>query len=147
MSHSLTSLHYHVVFSTKDRRPAIDPTFATALYAYLGGIMRALGAKPLLINGTTDHVHLCFNLRPDTKLTDFMRDLKANSSKWLHEHGHRCSWQTGYSAFTVSTSLLPQVIRYIRNQEKHHRKMTFQQELVLLLERHHITYDSRYIWR
>jgi len=124
MPHSLCSLHTHVVFSTKDRLPLLHDEFRPALWAYLGGIVRGLGGKAVIINGMKDHVHMLLRLPPTLALADCMRFVKANSSKWLRQTGQRkFAWQAGYAAFSVSTSNLPQLTNYIRGQEQHHHRM------------------------
>ncbi len=148
MSHSLCSLHTHVVFSTKDRLPLIRNDFRPALWAYLGGIIRGLDGKAIIINGMKDHVHMLLKLPPTLAVADCMRFVKANSSKWLRQTGHpKFAWQAGYAAFSVSTSNLPQVTNYIRDQERHHRRMSFQEEILRLLEKYGVSYDERYLWR
>jgi hypothetical protein len=98
-------------------------------------------------NGMADHVHLLVSLPPTVSVADAVRVIKANSSKWLHQKRHASfAWQNGYGAFSVSSSAAPEVIEYIRRQEEHHRRMTFQEELVAFLKKHKVEYDKRYIW-
>jgi REP element-mobilizing transposase RayT len=149
MSHSYASLLTHAVFSTKDRAPLIAGECNDRLLPYLGGIARELGAKALMVGGTTDHVHLLLSLPPSLCVADALRDLKANSSRWVHEtwpDRRDFGWQTGYGAFSVSESSREAVARYIQDQEEHHRRMTFQEEFIVLLKKHGIPYDERYIW-
>lgn len=148
MAHTFTNLLYHVVFSTKNRRPDIDDELKPELFAYLGGIVRGIDGKPILINGTADHVHLLMVLPQTISLADAVRTIKANSSGWVHGNwGDRKSfgWQTGYSAFTVSESRRESVRRYTAGQEAHHRKITFEDELIRLLKKHHAPYDPRFV--
>lgn len=142
------SLHYHVVFSTKKRAPLISASWRENLHAYLGGVIRNLDGIPEAIGGVADHVHLLVGLKATASLSDTVRDIKANSSRWVHdETGDRgFSWQEGYGAFTVSASQLDAVRSYIANQEEHHRKRTFQEEYVELLKRSGVEYDERYLW-
>ena len=148
MSHSLCSLHTHVAFSTKDRLPFIEDSFRPDLFAYLGGIVRHLEGKAVIINGLKDHVHMLIKLPPTLAPAECMRVVKANSSRWLRENGHRnFGWQTGYAGFSVSTSNLPQVTAYIREQERHHRRMSFQEELATMLRKNNIAYEERFLWR
>jgi hypothetical protein len=116
------------------------------LYAYMGGIITNLRGKPVLINGPNDHVHLLFVLPASLSLADLMEKLKANSSKWANERspGRAFSWQTGYTAFSVSQSKLSEVKAYISHQEEHHRKLTYQEEVVALLKKHGVEFDPRF---
>jgi putative transposase len=139
MAHSFTSLHYHLVFSTKERRPWLADPVRQELWAFMGGIIRDFGGVTLAVNGIPDHVHLLVGLHPDRTLSDTLRALKAGSSRYLHQAGVdwlAFSWQTGYSAFTVSYSQIEIVRRYIENQEEHHRKTTFEDELRRLVQLH-----------
>jgi len=145
---SYTSLFYHVVFSTKDRRPLLSEELLPRACEYMGGIIRNMRGKMLAANGSADHVHLAALLRPTAAIADVVRDVKANTSGWIHQtlpNLRAFRWQDGYAAFTVSRSVVPEVVAYIRKQEAHHRKMTFQEELIGLLERHGVEYDERYI--
>jgi putative transposase len=149
MSHTYTHLAIHIVFSTKDRTPSISVEIRPELFAYMGGIVRNFGGKPIIINGLADHVHLLISLPPTMALADALRVLKANSSKWVHESWPERStfgWQTGYGAFSVSHSAVDDVTQYIQNQETHHRKYSFQEEFLALLKKHNIPYDEPYIW-
>lgn len=148
MSHTYSLLLYHIVFSTKERRPTITPALEADLHAYLGGIVREIGGRPLAVGGVADHVHLLAQLPPRIAPADAARVIKTNSSKWVHEQKNdpRFQWQDGYAAFSVSESGRDRVIRYIQGQADHHRKQTFQEELIELLERHKIEYDPRYFW-
>lgn len=146
MAHSLASVHIHFIFSTKNRLPHLKDKLQTDMFAYLGGIVRELGGKPVIIGGIPDHVHLLVRMPTAMGISDFMRVVKANSSKWARQRKRDFAWQTGFAAFSVSMSVLPEVTRYIQEQEKHHRKMTYQEELVTLLKKHNIAYDERYIW-
>src|SRR5215471_16573691 len=120
MPSSYTNLLYHLVFSTKERRPLITPELSADLYPYLGGIVRQEGGMLLEVGGMPDHVHLVARFRADLAVADMMRVIKANSSKWVNERASRAvdfAWQTGYGAFTVSGSQLPVVRRYVQRQE------------------------------
>jgi len=142
------SLHLHVVFSTKDREPSISRVWRPRLHAYLGGIAKGLSAIPLAIGGTSDHVHLLIGFRSTHRLDYFLRDLKADSSEWIHsEIGQRLfAWQKGYGAFSVSPANLQKVTKYVMNQESHHRLATFQEEYLKLLKVSGVEYDERYLW-
>ena len=149
MATTFTNLLYHIVFSTKERRPMITEPIRSELYPYLGGIVREKDGILLEIGGTVDHVHIFAKLKQHIAIADILRELKANSSKLLNERpdlGQWYGWQTGYGAFTVSASQVSRVRNYIRNQEEHHRKRSFQEEFVNLLDKHGIEYEERYLW-
>ena len=137
-----------MIFSTKDREPFITAAFRDDLLAYLGGIMRELGGALRAANARPDHVHLLCSLPPTMATSDALRLLKTNSSRWVHRDRQLAGfdWQTGYGAFSVSHSVAPAVARYIGNQEKHHRRVTFQEEFLTFLKKNGIAYDERYIW-
>ena len=149
MPQSFACLNCHIVFSTKSRQPLIAPDLAPRLYEYVGGIARNTGGVLMAAGGTADHVHLLVSLGKQSAVAEVVRDLKANSSRWVHETFAKLSafaWQTGYGAFAVSYSNLDEVRRYIANQQEHHRKRTFKEEFIALLKRHHLEYDIRYVW-
>lgn len=149
MPRSYTNLIYHIVFSTKDRRPVITPERQDRLYDYIGGIIRGLGGISLGINGMDDHAHLLAKLRPDKAVSDVLRDLKANSSGWMHDvfpDAQDFSWQNGYGAFTVSASQIVGVQKYIADQQIHHVKQSFEDEFVGLLRKNEIEFDRQYLW-
>ena len=145
MAHTYTNLLTHALFSTKDRRPTIRPEWKSDLHAYLGGIITNLRGKPVLINGPRDHVHLLFVLPASLALSDFMEKLKANSSKWAKEHTPGFAWQTGYAAFSVSQSKLAEVKAYIAEQDEHHRRRTYREEVAALLTKHGVDFDIRFV--
>jgi REP-associated tyrosine transposase len=148
MSQSFTNLLYHLIFSTKERRPVIKSEYQPRLYDYIGGIIRGTGGISLGIDGTEDHVHVLAKLRPDRALSDVLRDLKANATGWMHDMFPRLAdfyWQRGYAAFTVSQSNLRQVQRYLAAQKEHHQKISFRDEFISFLKANEIEYDERYI--
>jgi REP element-mobilizing transposase RayT len=138
----------HLVFSTKERRPWIADDLRSDLHAYLGGIARNIDTTPLAVGGVADHVHVLVAMPTRLSVADAVRTLKSNSTGWVHEKwpGRLFQWQNGYGAFSVSESNKDAVARYIENQEEHHRKRTFQEEFLDLLQRHGIEYDPRYVW-
>ncbi|HEY0406714.1 MAG TPA: IS200/IS605 family transposase [Pyrinomonadaceae bacterium] len=148
MPQSYTNLLYHIVFSTRNRQPLIAPEYQPRLYDYIGGTVRRQGGISLAINGTADHIHLLLKLRPDKAVSDVLRDLKANASGWLHELFPALrdfSWQNGYGAFTVSASQVERVRAYIANQEQHHRRHSFRDELIALLKANTMEFDERFL--
>ena len=131
MSHTHAANFVHCVFSTKGRRDLISAELQEELYAYLTGIADNLGFKILAAGGTSNHVHLLIGLPPALTLAEVVQKLKANSSRWLGENGMPFEWQKGYGAFSVSPSLLPTVLAYVRNQVEHHKKRSFEEEFLL----------------
>ncbi len=147
MASTYLSLHYHIVFSTKDRVPSIDTEWRSRLHQYLGGEVKGLGGIPQAIGGVADHVHLLVGLKATHCLADFMRELKKQASVWVHtEIGvPGFAWQEGYAAFTVSPNSRKGVRGYIGNQDEHHRQRTFREELIEMLQRAGVEYDERYL--
>jgi REP element-mobilizing transposase RayT len=148
MATTFSNLLYHIVFSTKDRMPAIGPEIRERLYEYIGGIVRGEGGILLEIGGVHDHVHLLPKFKADTSVATMVRQIKTNSSKWMNDETEgvgRFEWQVGYAAFSVSESRVPAIRKYIQGQEQHHERVSFRDELVALLEKHGIEYDERYL--
>jgi REP element-mobilizing transposase RayT len=138
------------VFSTKERRPLITPELRERLWPFLGGIARQNKMKAVEIGGVADHVHLLLSLPATIPVSKAMQLIKGGSSKWIHEtfpDQKLFSWQEEYGAFSVSVSQLDKTIAYIRGQPEHHRKLTFQEEFLMLLKKHGIEYDERYLWK
>ena len=147
MPSTYVSLHYHIVFSTKNREPLILPAWRSRLHEYLGGTVRGLGGFPAEIGGVADHVHLLVGLNATHRLSDFMRELKKGASGWVHDdlHIRPFAWQEGYSAFTVSPTARPGVRNYIRTQEEHHGGKSFRDELLELYHEAGIEYDPAFL--
>ena len=147
MASTYLSLHYHLVFSTRERETLIDDTLRPRLHEYLAGTVIGLKGHCRAVGGTTDHVHLLVGLGATHTLADFMRELKKASSKWVHETVPQPSfaWQEGYAAFTVSASGADEVRAYIANQGEHHRKRSFREELKAMLDKSGVVYDERYL--
>ena len=139
---------YHIVFSTKDRRPLITPEYEARLHDYIGGTIRSIGGICLELNGTEDHIHLLAKLRPTRAVSDVLRDLKANASGWMHDvfpSLGNFSWQRGYGAFTVSHSNVESVRRYIARQKEHHQGLSFRDEFIQFLKANGVEYDERFL--
>jgi len=147
LASTFTNLLFHLVFSTKDRAPLLTEGLQDRLYTYLGGIVRDEGGALLSAGGMPDHVHLLTRFKADTSVSEMVRRIKANSSRWLHQEpaARHFAWQTGYGAFSVSESQRDSVKRYIQGQKEHHARLSFREELIALLERHGIAYDERYL--
>ncbi len=145
MGSTYSSLRAHIVFSTKARLPLIVPEWRTRLHDYLGGTVRVLDCVAESIGGVADHVHLLVSYRPTLTISDFMRELKKASSVWANQtHNPHFGWQDGYSVFSVSRSQKDRVAKYIANQELHHQRRTFRDELEDLLKRHGIEFKAEY---
>jgi REP element-mobilizing transposase RayT len=131
MPSTFGSAHYHLVFATKERRPLIDVAWRTRLHHWLAGAVLRSGATPLEVGGVGDHVHLVAGLRPSHSLAEVMQDWKRGTSRWVHEELGLplFSWQEGYAYFTLSQSAVPAVREYVRNQEEHHRRVSFVEEM------------------
>jgi REP element-mobilizing transposase RayT len=146
---SYISSYFHCVFSTKERRPLITADLRDRLWPYLGGIARENEMKAIEIGGMPDHIHILLSLPSTLSIAKALQLIKGGSSKWVHDTfpEHRLfGWQAKYGAFSASVSQLDKTIHYIKNQEPHHRKMTFQEEFVALLRKHNIPYDEKYLW-
>jgi REP element-mobilizing transposase RayT len=149
MSNTYTSLHYHIIFSTKNREPWLVPDIEQRVWAFIGGIARAHKMTALQVGGVDDHIHGLITAPPTIAPCQIAQFLKGDSSKWIHEEFadlRRFSWQDGYGAFGVSKSNIPEVIKYIQNQREHHRKKTFQEEYLEFLRQNNVEYDERYLW-
>ena len=146
MASTYLSLHYHLVFATKNREAVIAPEWRSRLHEYLGGTVAGLGGFPQGVGGVADHVHLLVGLKATHCLADVMRELKKASSTWVHEQIglETFAWQEGYAAFTVSATARPAVRQYIANQEEHHRERSSQEELLDMLAKAGVEYDARY---
>jgi putative transposase len=147
MGSTYLSLYYHLVFSTKNRAPIIDPTWSERLHKYLAGTITGLNGFTEAIGGVNDHVHLLVRLKATHCLADVLRELKKSSSTWVHEQIGLSSfaWQDGYAAFTVGATSILAVETYIANQCEHHRVKSFREELIEMLERAGIDYDPQYL--
>ena len=147
---SYISSYFHCVFSTKERRPLITPELRERLWPFLGGIARQNQMKAIEVGGVEDHVHLLLSLPATMPVAKAMQLIKGGSSKWIHETfpaQREFAWQEEYGAFSVSVSQLDKTIEYIKGQPEHHRKMTFQEEFLVLLKKHLIEYDEQYLWK
>jgi REP-associated tyrosine transposase len=150
MPQSLSAVYIHLVFSTKERRPFLrDERIRGLLHPYLGKISKQLGCAPIITGGVEDHVHLLARFGRTITQAEWVKELKRVSNLWLKgQHSIRdFEWQGGYADFSVSASNLERVKQYIANQQQHHRKMNFQDELRTLLRCHEIEWDERYIWQ
>ncbi len=149
MPQSLSSLIFHFVFSTQHRRALISREIEPELHKYIAGVLGSKRSRLLAAGGMPDHLHLLASLDRQISVSEALRDIKSNSSRWIRRkfsNRTRFGWQTGYAAFSVSFSQIQQVRYYIGNQKPHHQKRTFKEELVWLLKMHRMDFEERYLW-
>jgi len=149
MAQSLSKLYVHLIFHIKNASVSIKSKDKKDLYAYMGSIINDNGSLPILINGTRDHVHVLCVMSKNIALAKLIEEIKRHSSRWIKTIGpyyKQFSWQGGYSGFSVSQSLHDKTKQYIANQEEHHKKITFKEELGIFLKEYGIEYDERYLW-
>ena len=138
MPDTFTNLTCHFVFSTKERLPLLTRAVRPTLFSYMAGTVNRVGGVAIIVGGVRDHVHLVVRMSPSLSATDVMRTVKASSSKWMNERrtNSKFGWQAGYGAFSVSQSMVAVVTNYVKNQEEHHRRRSFADEIAVLCERH-----------
>lgn len=147
MSQSLARNVVHLIFSTKNREPLIPPETRPDLFAYLAGALNGIDCPAIRVGGVADHVHLLFVLSKNVALAQAVEEVKKEFSKWAKGRiGPRFYWQTGYGAFSVSASNEDTVATYIENQERNHKKRTFQDELIEFFRKHRIAFDDKHLW-
>jgi putative transposase len=146
LSHTYFQNVMHVVFSTKERRKIIPAKMKERLWSYVAGLCQHQGIFVHAIGGMEDHIHLLLQFPATKAVSNVLMKIKANSSGWMSDEIGRFAWQEGYGAFSVSKSNIVTVVRYVQNQERHHRKMSFEDEFIALLEKHGIDYDPRYVF-
>jgi len=149
MANTYTQLNVQAIFAVKGRKNILTSTFRPQLFEYITGILRKINQYPLAVNGYKNHVHIFFELHPTTNVSDVLEIVKANSSKWInlnHFVKGQFEWQRGYSAFTYSRSQRDRVIKYIMNQENHHKEQTFREEYMEMLKNSEMEYDEKYIF-
>ena len=146
MGSTFFSLHYHLIFSTKERSPLIHAVWRPRLHSYMGGVIRGMNGVAEIVGGVADHVHLLASLRPVHRISDVMRDLKKDSTNWVKENlDSRFGWQEGYAAFSVSPTNIAAVRKYISEQERHHARKSFVDELKECLEQAGMEYNEKYL--
>ncbi|MHA7102406.1 IS200/IS605 family transposase [Roseivirga pacifica] len=150
MSNTYSQIHIQVVFAVQDRVSLITPTWKDRLYKYITTIIQNHGHKVLQINGMPDHIHILIGLRPTQALSILIKEVKQYSSKWINESGFvigKFSWQSGYGAFSYSKAQAPMIVKYIQNQEEHHRETTFLEEYKDLLNDFEIDFQHEYLFK
>jgi REP element-mobilizing transposase RayT len=149
MAQSLARLNVHLIFSTKNREPVLQDAVRNDLHRYMATVLQNFGCPPLLINSIPDHVHILFDLGRTVSISAAVEEVKKSSSKWIKSQGAdyaTFAWQAGYGAFAVSESNITAVRTYIADQQRHHRKSTFQEEYRAFLKRHGVSFDEKYVW-
>jgi REP element-mobilizing transposase RayT len=149
MANTYTQINIHAIFAVKGREKIITEKFREELFKFISGTLKNIGQYPLAVNGYKDHVHIFFELHPTKALSDIMRQVKANSSKWINDEHKvlgKFSWQEGYGGFSYSRSQRDNVINYIINQEKHHKESSFRDEYMNLLKKFEINFKDEYVF-
>lgn len=149
MANTYSQIYIQIVFAVSGRENLISKQWKDELYKYMTGIVTNDGQKLLAINGVADHIHILLNIKPNIALSDLVRDIKANSSRWINERKFvrgKFEWQEGFGAFSYSLSQLDDVIGYIRRQEEHHQNVSFKKEYITYLERFNVDFDEKYVF-
>jgi REP element-mobilizing transposase RayT len=149
MADTYSQIYLQVVFAVKGRRSLIQSEWKDELYKYICGVVNGKKEKVYAIGGVSDHIHILISIKPNILLSDLVRDIKCNSSKWINERQYvdgKFQWQEGFGAFSYNQSQLDNVIRYINNQEDHHKKKSFKNEYLEFLEQFYIEYDEKYLF-
>lgn len=149
MAGTFSQLYIQYVFAVKGRENLIRPAFESEIYKYIAGIVSGKGQKSLAVNGMPDHIHVLVGLKPVMRISDLVRDIKNNSSKFINERGwlkQKFNWQEGYGAFSYSESNYGKVIDYIKDQKRHHQARSFRQEYLLLLKKFNISFEEKYFF-
>jgi len=150
MAGTFTKIYYHIVFSTKGREQLISPQIEDELYKYITGIISSEEGFVYAIGGTSDHLHILCSFSCKKSISEMLQRIKGHSSKWMNSkqgNGKLFKWQSGYGLFTVSHSQIDQVKKYVANQHIHHKTMSFKDELRILLNKHEVEFDEKYIWQ
>lgn len=149
MENTYSQLYIQTVFAVKYRNAVIDKKWRSDLWAVIGNLINETGCKAIIVNGVEDHVHCFFILKPSLSISDVMQSVKAKSSKWINENSlttARFEWQRGFGAFSYSKTAVDKVIKYIQNQEEHHKKQNFIAEYKAFLDKFEVDYDGKYIF-
>lgn len=149
MANTFSQIYIHIVFSVKGRQNLIQTKWKDELHKYICGIVNGKEQKVYAIGGVADHIHILISIKPNVAISDLVRDIKANSSKWINEKRFligKFQWQEGFGAFSYAQSQLDTVIAYINNQEQHHKKKTFKEEYTEMLQKYNIDYDEKYLF-
>ena len=149
MRDTYSRIYIHFVFAVAYRHGLIDPAWEEELYQYITGIIKHRGQKLMVINGMPDHIHLLLGIQPDCLIPDLMRDIKANSSRWINEKGFvkgKFQWQTGYGAFSISDRGVGELCTYIERQKQYHAQIGMREEYIAMLKEYGVEFYERYIF-
>jgi REP element-mobilizing transposase RayT len=148
MANTFTQIYLHLVFAVKNRISLVQPDWKDELYKYITGIIQNNSHKLIAINGMPNHLHISIGYKPHQLIPDLLQDIKGYSSKWINRKKFikgKFNWQEGYGAFSFSHSQIDRVVKYINNQEQHHKKQTFREEYRQLLEKYNLSFDEKYL--
>lgn len=149
MSQSLNKIYTHIIFSTKNREDILPSTNLDNIHRYIGGIINRNLCKSIIVGGTTNHIHILCELASTVSIAMLLQEIKRSSSKWIKNEYPKLqyfAWQNGYAAFSVSQSKVAIVTHYICNQQEHHQKKSFREELIDFLKSYHVEYNEEYLW-
>ncbi len=149
MANTYSQIYIQIVFAVKGRQNLIAKEKREELHKFITGIVSNRGQKLFAIFAMPDHVHILVSISPSITISDLVRDIKAGSSKFINDSqwiNSKFNWQEGFGAFSYSKSSVDKVVKYILNQEEHHRKKTFKEEYLGFLEKFEIEYDSKYLF-
>jgi REP element-mobilizing transposase RayT len=149
MANTYTQIYIQIVFAVRNRAALISPQWKERLHKYITGIVQNKGHKLLAINSMPDHLHIFIGMKPDEALSDLVRDVKRDSTNFVNEEirpKNKFGWQEGFGAFSYSRSAIDTVVKYILNQEEHHRRKTFREEYESFLKEFAVDYDTRYVF-
>ena len=148
MANTYSQIYLHIIFSVKDRERLIKEHFRVELYKFITQIIKNKEQKLIVINGTEDHIHIVISIKPDILCSELIKTIKVSSTKWINEKKvlrTKFQWQQGYGVFSYSKSQMKDLIEYVNNQEEHHKRRTFKEEYIDLLNKFEIEYDEKYI--
>lgn len=149
MGDTYSQILLHIVFSVRGRQKRLHKAWSVLLYKYISGIIKQKGQKPILVNGVEDHLHILVGIKPNISVSDLVRDIKNNSSKWINNSSeiplNHFNWQRGFGVFSFSKSRLSQIYNYVENQEKHHADCSFSDEYAGILKNHNIDFNEQYL--
>lgn len=149
MAGTYSQIYIHCIFAVKGKINLLHKPWRDEVFKYIAGIIKGKNQKPIIVNGVTDHIHIFVGLKPSMSVSDLVRDIKNNSSKFINEQKFtksKFAWQEGYGAFSYAHSQLNNVYQYIAKQEEHHRKKTFKEEYTVLLQKFEIEFDEKFLF-